>query len=155
MTQEQRSFLEALYKENFRKLYYYGFAILKEQTITENLINDTFLVAVQKIDTLMTHENPAGWLICALKNHIKHYRYICAQSPQMIPLDQVEEYLHSDEELHFSDLEGTLTEKECAFFRIYYDLGCSHKAVAELLGISVSACYKRLERIRTKIKRNL
>lgn len=156
MTQEQKLFIEKLYKENYTMLYAYGLSMLRDRALTENMINDTFLVAIRKIHRLLTHQDPAAWLRIALKININHYRYTRSLAPKIVPIDEVKDEQQSyKEELCFWDLEDALTEEECAFFQAYYDLGCSHKELGERFNISVSASQKRLERIRKKLKETL
>lgn len=156
MTDEQKLFIERLYKENFIMLFSYGISILKDRALAESMINDTFLVAIKKVHILITHPNPDAWLRKALKINITHYHYAIGNAPKSVPIDGIkEDFLSYEEKLRFSDLEDALTEEECAFFRAYYESGCSHRELGKRFGISVSASQKRLERIRAKLKSTL
>lgn len=153
MTQKQKRFIEKLYMENFETLHHYAYIVLQDHQTAENLVNDTFLDGIKKIELLCAHENPAGWLMQALKLHMKHYLFLKAKQPTVIPLENAREQAPRESKLR--DAEIDLSDEERRFYELYYKDGLSHKELSERYGISVSASQKRLERIREKLKRLL
>ena len=150
MTQAEQHFIEKLYRETFELLYYYAFSVLKEQSSAENLVNDTFLDAIRKVDILLSHEKPSAWLMTALKLHIKHFIYVRAKQPTILPLDSVKHLAPRNEDP--ADAELTLSCEDMEFYKLYYQNGLSHKELSERFAISVAASQKRLERIRKRLK---
>ena len=68
MLPEQDRLIESLHKAYFTKLLLYAQAILGNSTAAQDVVQDTFHEAVLKVDKLMTHENPGGWLMLSQKN---------------------------------------------------------------------------------------
>ena len=62
MRPEQESFFTRLYQDNFWKLNRYA-CIHLNPAQAEEVVQDTFHDAVEKIEDLARHENPAGWLM--------------------------------------------------------------------------------------------
>ena len=153
MTQKQKCFIEKLYMQNFETLHHYAYIVLQDHQVAENLVNDTFLDGIKKVELLCEHENPAGWLMQALKLRMKHYLSVKAKQPTVIPLENAREQAPRESKLR--DAEIDLSDEERHFYELYYKDGLSHKELSDRYGISVSASQKRLERIREKLKRLL
>ena len=73
MLPEQDSFFEALYQGMFNKLLLYAQAGLSDKSKAMDVVQDTYHEAVLKIEQLMVHPNPEGWLMQTTKNKIKEY----------------------------------------------------------------------------------
>ena len=71
MLPNQENFFNQLYQENFWKLRRYALTCLNENQ-AEEIVQDTFFEATKKIDILIAHENPGGWLMDTLKNKIRN-----------------------------------------------------------------------------------
>lgn len=158
MTEIERQFIAQLYSKCSEKLFIYAFSRLKDRNKAEDLVIETFVSAVKKAPDLLTHENPCGWLMTALKLHIKMHMRKTARAPQMVPYDTVTEYYTPQA----TDLEDTedgllrkagLTDIERQECRMYFFEDLPHDRVAAELGITVSASRKRRERLRKKLKR--
>lgn len=165
MTDEQYDFLDTLYRENQAKLLRYAKAVLENEELAMDVVQDTFHTAALRIDTVMTHENAPGWLMEVLKNKIKdHIRSRNRYIARFVSLDGLENHLAVEDEYNFSD--GAATSVAAILSAIeqflkpddYYLLkriildGASHKEVAEELGITVWTSQKRLERIRGELE---
>lgn len=161
MKQEEYHLIALLYAENFKALYYYAYTIVKDRHVAENLVNDTFLQAIQKSDVILKHENPQGWLRLALKLNLKQYVRAQTRRPATVSLDSTDEKLLAQtnpaeaETLLLTSLKKTLSEEDFRLFTLYYLEGYSHARLAEEFGISVSASQKRLERIRKRLQKVL
>ena len=153
MTQEQRCFIEKLYTEHFETLHRYAYIVLQDHQTAENLVTDTFVDGIKKVEQLCVHENPVGWLMQALKLHMKHYLFTKVKQPTVIPLESAMEL--PSRESGLKDAEAALSDEERHFYEQYYKEGLSHKELSRRYGISVSASQKRLERIREKLRRLL
>lgn len=165
MTDEQYDFLDMLYRENQAKLLRYAKAILENEELAMDVVQDTFHTAAVRIDIVMTHDNAPGWLMEVLKNKIKdHIRSRNRYIARFVSLDGLENHLAVEDAYNLSD--GAATSVAAILSTIeqflkpddYYLLkriildGASHKEVAEELGITVWTSQKRLERIRGELE---
>jgi RNA polymerase sigma-70 factor (ECF subfamily) len=62
----QDQFFEILYREMFNQLNIYAQNALRDRSLGEEAVQDTFRIACTKIDELMASSNPKGWLIMAI-----------------------------------------------------------------------------------------
>ena len=164
MRPEQESFFTRLYQDNFWKLNRYA-CIHLNPAQAEEVVQDTFHEAVEKIEGLARHENPAGWLMESLKNRIRNLKRknqrdlirlvsIDMESVREIPgPEQVEAAIEEAENLQevSRKIEGALSENELYILRRFVFEKASHKELAKEFGISVWTSQKRLERIRNKL----
>ena len=163
MLPEQDAFIEKLYHEFFTQLWIYAKAALGDPEQAQEVVQDTFHEAVRHIDVLMTHDNPKGWLMDALKKKTMHARrsmnrYIL----HFISLDSDLEFTDpvlSTEDPAPCNVQDTLKEIRRILSVEEWDLlrkialeNQPYKNVAEELGITVWICQKRVERIRKKLK---
>lgn len=159
MREKECRFIEKLYAEHYTKLYYYALSIIKNHHTAENFVNETFVTAVQKVELLIEHDNPVGWLIQVLKFKLMQHMRAEGKHPTSVPLDLVTEQssLHSRPEdiTERMFLEKVLKEKDLKMFDLFYNEGYSHQELADEFGISISASQKRLERIRKKLQEAL
>lgn len=160
----QENFFNQLYQETFWKLRRYALTYLSESQ-AEEIVQDTFFEATQKIDILMTHENAGGWLMNTLKNKIKNLQrknqkelmlLVSLESQDILQIadpksaddivEQKETFSHTSQKI-----KDSLSPDEIHLLkRIVFD-NASHKEVSEELEISVWTSQKRLERIRVKL----
>lgn len=161
MTVEQEAFLEKQYRENFPRLLSYAAAILENNSLAMDVVQDTFHTAIAKINILMVHENPNGWLMETLKNKIRdQIRLRRRYAARFVAYEDYEAFIASPGTYPYSGeipepvpviwskVEKALTPEDCHLLkRIVLD-GCSHREVAEELQISIWASQKRLQRIR-------
>lgn len=68
MKEPNNSFLEALYQSTYQKLYRLAYRLVKSPEAADDLVHDTFCLAVFHQAKLRQHPNPEGWLVLVLKN---------------------------------------------------------------------------------------
>ena len=162
MRADQDEFLEDLYRKAFESLWRYALSYLGDSEMAAEAVQDTFHEAVKKIEILMVHENPRGWLKTVLKNKLmharrSHNRYIL----RFLSLDT--DIANRDTALAANGTaytaEDILREIQAALSQEEWDLlrkitlECRpYKSVSEELGIPVWTCQKRVQRIRDKLK---
>lgn len=161
---EQDALIEKLYYENFRKLTLYAMSVVKNEDRAKDIVQDTFHEAIKHIDQLMTHENPAGWLMVTTKYKIQESersrnRYLL----RFLSLDtdvteaQLSRHQETIEDhianvpFPFEKIEQALTPDEFKLLTRFVFDKASHLTIAQEFGISVYASQKRLERIRKKL----
>lgn len=159
MRPEQEVFFEKLYREHFHEIEVYAFRYIKNWTDAEAVAQEAFHVACQRIETVMQSENPIGWMKLTAKNVAQSM--IKQHQRQMELFVSVEELTREIADPRSTDdstkgiLEvcaNAVSEEEFSlFYRIVVE-GISYKETAQTEGISVWACYKRIERTEKKLR---
>lgn len=140
-------------------LYRICFLILKNEQDVGDVIQETFIQYMKKHPDFETEEKKKAWLIKVSQNKCKDFlRFHKRHS--YVPLDEVEDILMGTSDVepsHKVQLEEIweLDYKLKSVVILYYIEGYSIKETAQMLAISESACKKRLERARNKLKEML
>ena len=140
-------------------LYRICFLILKNEQDVGDVIQETFIQYMKKHPDFESEEKKKAWLIKVSQNKCKDFlRFHKRHS--YVPLDEVEDILMGTSDVESSDkvqLEEIweLDYKLKSVVILYYIEGSSIKETAQMLAISESACKKRLERARNKLKEML
>ena len=161
MSLENCEFLEDLFKMKYLPLFRYALGRLNDPQLAEDAVQDTFCEALVHREELCRHPNPGAWLTNTL--HFKTKKLIDRQIRDLlwhIPLDTCEPHFYTDNDFQnrVSILETTkavLSPKEYRLLLLLAVEKFSHEEAARELGISVSASYKRMERIRKKLTSHL
>ena len=159
MTDAELQFLEQLYRHHYQRLFLYAKAIVKNEHLAEEAVQDTFHIACSKIAEVRRSENAAGWLVQTLKNVLRNmertHSSLYAALQNHLPYEDQLLGGRRDEE----DIEllygGILTEEEFRLLRCIVLDRDSFLEVSKQFGISVEACRKRFQRIKEKMRKNL
>lgn len=161
MTPNESEFLSEFYHKYYNKLFIHACAVLGRRDLAEVAVQEAFQIACQNIDRLQSSVNPVGWMKKTIEHvslHImrdqrrdqKFFVYI----EDLAPGTEITDSEKSDWELKDRCLKA-ISKDEFEFFLRIAEAGFTYSEEAERLNISISACYKRLERIRTKLKKAL
>ena len=159
MTAEQKAMIEQLYLEMFDKLTAYARSILESDGLAEEAIQETFRIACQKPEHLCSSPNPHGWVFNTLKNTIRNMKSNRASAKQIL-----ERYLATQRgNVYFSEdalsieisYEDIADMEEFKLLKEHAIEGKSHEEMAQARGITVSACKKRLQRAKEKLRNKL
>ena len=158
MTSDQHKRIEVFYLEMYDQLFLYAQNALKNESLAEEAIQETFRIVCTKPEDLLSSPNPKGWIINTLKYTMQNMRrnrdrtnallnqYLAtytsdAFSENRIPLEVTyENVAHSEE------------------FRLIKEMaveGKSHLEMAQSRGISVAACKKRVQRAKEFLRRKI
>ena len=158
MTPDQHKSIEAFYLEMYDLLFLYAQNALKNESLAEEAIQETFRIVCTKPEDLLSSPNSKGWIINTLKYTMQNMRrnrdrtnallnqYLAtytsdAFSEDRIPLEVTyENVAHSEE------------------FRLIKEMaveGKSHLEMAQSRGISVDACKKRVQRAKEFLRRKI
>lgn len=163
MLPEQDLFLEELYQKHAKKLFFYAFARIQDGPRAQDIVQDTFHTAVRRIDVLMAHENPAGWLMEVLKRKLSEserarrrciLRFISLETEAAGyagGLPDPAESLAETETTVLRKIRAALSDEEYLLLKRFIFDGASHLEIAKEFGITVYASQKRLERVRKKL----
>ena len=159
MRRDPSNFIEHLYLEHRDFLTRYARRFVEKPDATEEIIQITFCIALKRIDTLMDHENPVGWLMVVVKNLIKKHReeqarygkYFVDYDPEWADAPSADPANNAEAKDMVARIRKLLGEKDFYLVkRVLYD-DATHLTVSQELGISVTASRKRLSRALKKI----
>lgn len=158
MEKYQREYLARFYQTYYQKLYLHAFSILHGRELAEEAVQEAFETACKKPDDLMLSEKPLGWMKKAVEyaalHILREQRMAQSLTDSLEDLPPEREPAVPDDagqELMDQCLEAVSREELELFRRIALD-GYSFTEEATQRGISVSALYKRYERIRHKLR---
>ena len=137
MDQTQRALLSTLYERWYGVLHRYAQWAVGDALLAEEIVQETFLAAVPKIEELAAGEHPERWLIQTAKYKALHV--LREQARQRAKNTVLEESLAAPDQL------GQWEDRE-------YAGQLWEKAAAERLGLSLWSCQKRMQRIRKKLR---
>lgn len=159
MTDKQWKQIDTLYEEKYDFLVSYAWSSLKNISLAEEAVQETFAIACEKPGHICNSPNPEGWLVNTLKNVIQNMerRRIAAEKVVTDCLgDKLELLPATGDQLDIKLLYGNVADTE--EFRIMVALGpkgMSMLELAEELGISLSAAKKRAERARKLLQKRI
>lgn len=152
--------IEELFISMYNGLMAYALSVLKNESLAEEAVQETFRVACVKPEALCASPNPRGWLVNTLKLTIagmKKNRATAAQLLTDYATAQINEDQAVSEDLYnFDLLYGDIAQTE--EYRLIKEMaieGRSHLEMAQSRGISVDACKKRVQRAREFLRSKL
>ena len=152
MDQTQRALLSTLYERWYGVLHRYAQWAVGDALLAEEIVQETFLAAVPKIEELAAGEHPERWLIQTAKYKALHV--LREQARQRAKNTVLEESLAAPD--HAGQLwekaAALLSPEEVALLRMVALEKLGHQAAAERLGLSLWSCQKRMQRIRKKLR---
>ncbi|MDE0681331.1 MAG: sigma-70 family RNA polymerase sigma factor, partial [Candidatus Poribacteria bacterium] len=137
--------------------------------IAEDLTQDTFLKAYQKLATLKEPQSFASWLYVIATNHCKTWlrkKRLSTQALQDTSTVELERvaysgYVTEENEQRITDVQrevvkkllAKLQESDRTIITLYYLGGMTYEEISQFLGVSVSAIKNRLYRARQSLKK--
>ena len=161
MEQSDRLFIAECYRKNYHNLYLHAYSMLGHRTEVEVALQEAFLVACKNKEKFVAMENPERWLEKAIENialHIlREQKYTAALSisfEQLAPGQEPSSLDGNDFEL-IEFCQSVVSKDELRFFLRIAEGRSTFIDEAKRLGIKLTACYKRFERIREKLQKAL
>lgn len=147
MKQEHTDLFCSLYEKNSRWLIQWVYRLFGNQSIAEEIVQETFLVFLFKIDELSNHPNIEGWLY-KTATHLSKRELKSARNHRETPLNEdlmlpATEYGRKD---LFEVLPPMLPENEKEILKWRFVERLPHQEIADRLGISSDACRMRMMR---------
>ena len=148
-------------------LYSYALVLTRNHAEAEDLVQETYVRAMQAVGRLRTGSNMKGWLFTILRNIWFNQLRKRRNGPQMVEIDVWDDVANSVAEpskdahdLYVSKMEAEqvraairelpLEFREMILLREYEDL--SYQEIANLLGCPVGTVMSRLGRARAKLR---
>ena len=159
MQPEQDKLLEKLFRENYNKFELYACALLQDQKSAQTAVQTAFLIACTNIDDLMASPNPVGWMMQTIKNVTRNMRRRRNRELMLVlPLAEltIEPGKADSYTVELWDQCKTiLSPEELDLVKSVVIDGISYVEKAEELGITMWACYKKVERALKKLRKGL
>ena len=149
------SFLEALYREMYPNIFAFARLRLQDEQLAQELAQDVFVLAQEKLEELRQSPNPQGWLIRAAGYAVLHaQRERAAIARRTVPLEELQ-LSAPPPEAEDGDLREHMSKEEWKLLRAVYCEGYSIAEAARLCGMSFEACRKRLYRCKKRLRQEL
>lgn len=166
-SKKQANYEKIIFEMHYERVYHAAYFVLRDQHSAQDVTQDTFLKAFQKMDTLEDGNKLGAWLATiATRTAIDYVRKIKKRNTIAAEHVYIDEEHKDDESISVEDnievkfLEKVILEnvqkltppgyREIILLRYEYEL--EESEIAEALGISVSAAKSRLHRARKKLK---
>ena len=145
MPQNGNSFIESLYLREYASLLKTAYRLTQDKILAENVVHETFVLAILHQKDLVSHPKPGAWLCQSLHNLIQNEQR--AASRENIPLDEIVDVPAEKPPLSLTELlPSELTPEEQDLLIWHFEQQMSYKEMAERLNISEAACRKRISR---------
>lgn len=147
---------ERFYFNTKNVVYQYLYQHVCDFFETEDIAQETYLIALEDWEMLQEHPNPAGWLLQTAKN-------ICSQYHRHVfyKTESFEEYLEREmpydepayDQVVMEDiLERVYNKNELSIARKYFLENDSLEELSEELGVTINSLRSRLFRMRRRMK---
>ena len=159
MNRDQDQFIDELFRNFYRFLLNYAESALKNASLAEEAVQETFAIACRRAERLCESENPRGWMVETLKFVIRNLERR-QQTVNKIMVDLGEGNIDLlagpedpvDLKLIYGDVADT---KEFALVYAIAVNGASYIDIAKAEGINVTACRKRFERAKKFLQKKI
>ena len=150
MTGNQIEFFDDIYRKYYKMMYDVVLRIVKNPEIAEDVVADTFLVLITKINAVIEHEQPVKWLFRVLKNNALNERR--AQSNHSaVPLDEHIAVAAADNLTPFSGyLPNGLSETEQKILTLRLSEDLEYVEIAKIMNMTENACRMQYSRARRR-----
>ena len=143
----------------YEQLFIYAQNALKNESLAEEAIQETFRIVCTKPEDLLSSPNPKGWIINTLKYTMQNMRRNRDRTNVLLA-----QYLaaHSNSDAFSEDrislevtYENVAHSEEFQLIKEMAIEGKSHLEMAQARGISVDACKKRVQRAKEFLRRKI
>ncbi|MDR0295618.1 MAG: RNA polymerase sigma factor [Prevotellaceae bacterium] len=157
MVKNKNEFFLSTIRTHNTELKYYAYRKTGNYDLVPDILQELFLLFYNKIDHVMVHPDPKGWLFKSLK-HIcqKKLRQLMVRNE--VPLEEAMDVSYYMQETAAGNtlleiLPAKLSEEECRFLKMVYEEELSHKEIAIRLGIKEDASRQRLVRVKKRCRK--
>lgn len=158
MTQDEKDkFYKELLMDMYQKLRRYVYNGCGDWEFAEDVVQETFLEAYRKLDIIVVHPKPIGWLHETAKRKMMK---MGKKKDTLYPVDdkylieKVEEITYKDVELA-ETIKSIVTDEEYEMICDYFINGFTSAEVAVKYEISEKAVRMKMNRLKKKMKEKL
>ncbi|MGC7869996.1 RNA polymerase sigma factor [Desulfosporosinus sp. SYSU MS00001] len=147
---------EVLVKQNYQKVYQMVFCYTKDKFISEDAVQQAFVIAYNKLNQLNSKDKFASWVISIALNEAK--RMLKEQhNPKVTSMldlnrypDRIETVIELKEDINNALSKLKQKDTEILLLKYYADL--TLKQIANLLDLNISSTKVRLHRAKEKFR---
>ena len=122
--------------------------------VAEDLVQETFTIALQKSLDLYQAASRRGWLIRTLRNLIGNQQRNIRYAQKLLKrLEKQASDSHTDELSPLLLYKGMISEDDLNLLLRYWDYGDSVESIAKDLNLKIEACKKRIQRAKARFKK--
>jgi RNA polymerase sigma-70 factor (ECF subfamily) len=151
--------IQSLVVQHHRDVYRYAYRLTGNQPDAEDLTQQTFLIAQQRLNQLRAAERVVGWLFAIVRNcYLKSERKRQPLSAESIDLDLDEIPDVAESPIDSQALQAALNRLPDDFKLVlvmFYFENCSYKEIAAQLNIPIGTVMSRLTRAKSRLRRQL
>lgn len=165
MNMEQEQFFETFYRENFQRLTICAFGYVGDWHIAQDVVQDAFhiLLREEKEREFLASPNRMGWMRETVKNVARNaVRSRRRQARWVMSIEELDMELAAadvpdteDEEAVLKRYAEFLSPQEIYLLRRLALDGATYTELKDELGISMWACYKRVERLEDNLAKTV
>jgi RNA polymerase sigma-70 factor (ECF subfamily) len=152
--------MQSLVDEHYQALYRYAYRLSGTVTDAEDLVQETFCRAQEKLSQLRDPERAKAWLFSILRNGYLH-RLRTNQHPHLVPLHDMGDFAEPPEslpEVEPQKLQEALNELPEVFRTpviMFYFEEFSYRDIAELMEVPLGTVMSRLARAKAQLRGRL
>jgi len=154
----KREFLKKLYIEQSVNMFRYANSSLYDYYLAEEAVQETFMIAWEKIESLIKMESPVGWLFGTLKitmKRIKTGEYKLKRN-FISTNEAITEDTPSQENLESTFfMDDVFSHDDYSILEKIYLHGYSYNELAEEMELPLSTVGMRVKRAKEKFKKNI
>lgn len=150
---------EILTKQNYKKVYQTVYSYTKDKHISEDAVQQAFIIAYKKLDQLKFKEKFASWVISIALNEAKRILNN-KHNAKITPLTDLHLNILSDSKDNNVELKediynvlNKLKEKETEILVLKYYSDLTLQQIADFLGINLSNTKVRLHRAKENFRK--
>ncbi len=153
-----RPTIQALVRDHYRAIYAYAYRLTGTAADAEDLTQQVFLIAQEKLHQIREVEKADRWLFailrgCFSRNRRKNQRWL-ASGGDMDVMD-IPDLSNQDDGIDRERLESALRGIPDHFrlvLLMFYFEECSYREIASALGISIGTVMSRLSRAKSRLR---
>lgn len=161
-TKEELLYYEQFYRDTKRAVEHYLMALLHNYSVIEDVSQEVYLEAYRKLDVLMQHPEPRGFLFRMARykalhwlrerNRIEKEEYLCEDTVLMESASDEDGFKTTEVRL---TVEHLLTEEEYRLFDAHYIQGYTAKEIAAARQKSHAAVRMSCSRMTRKLREKM
>jgi len=156
LSADESEFLIELFSSMNENLLKVANMRLSDLDYAEDVVQETFLAAIRNVEKVMQSENPKGWIMNALKYKVKDAQKLKHKYTLLEPavISAFVDIQNVSEQYDF-EFREIIMKDEYKILRLIYGAGYKTHEVADMLGVKVEACKKRVQVAKRKLAKEL
>lgn len=154
-------FILEISNQYYKPLFRYVIKICSNQTLAADIVQDTFLIAYEKADTLKTHKNVPGWLYQTARYRMLQLLDKALRYEEINSLaDKLEDQRNYEEESIaildlYPEMARHLDPRDIELLIRHYEQGYPYRELAKEYHTSEASLKVKVQRIRKKLQKHL